>query len=359
MAWGRVLNIYAGKAIDGTCSDTSVDVLSGSTEGIITGGGNFIRLAGDDPSTGRLGLDARAEIKRSNRMAKNTATVRVHGLNEKVRAYLENDGLLLRIDAGYHDSGFGTVFFGAFGGAQSVLEGADWVTEIHAYHFRAKGMSFETLFVALSYAPGASAKQVLNDFQSILGVPVYGSSAVSDVKLPNGWTYTGTMGGALRYMQSVLRWPWGFGIFYDLGELIVYKVSGLADAKKRFETVFLDKDHGLLSAKKVIAGVKENRQEVKSEKRITALNSKISKTRSADGKTRLDQSLVMAQLRNDEVKRKRVEFTCLANHRLRPSCPVQIEHEAVNGTYIVDDIHMDLCNHADRFSFRALASREE
>ena len=354
MAWGRVLNIYAGKALDGVCADVGVDASGG-----VPGDGTFVRLAGDDPSTGKLGLDAYAEISRSNRMAKNTATVRIYGLNEKVRTYLENDGLLLRIDAGYHDSGIGTVFYGAFGGAQSVLQGADWVTEINAYHFRAKGMSFETLFVSLSYAPGTSAKQVLNDFQSILGVPVYGTAGVADVKLSNGWTYAGTMGGALRYMQAVLRWPAGYGIFYDLGELIVYKVGGLADAKSRFETVFLDKDHGLLSAKKVIAGVKESRQEVRSEKRLAALNGKIAKTRSVDGKTRLDQSLVMAQLRNDEIKRKRISFSCLANHRIRPSCPIQIQHEAVSGVYIVDDIHMNLCNHADQFDFNVLASRED
>jgi hypothetical protein len=350
MAWGRVLNVYAGKTLDGVCADVSQG---------ITGNGNFIQLVGADPLTGGAGLDCEANIRRSNRMSKNTATVKIFNLNEQLRNFLRNDGLLLRVDVGYEDSGAGTIFYGAFGGAQSYLNGADWTTEINAFHFRAKGMSYEALYVSFEYAPGTLFKQLLQDFQNILGVPVYGIAGVGAEAFPNGFAYVGTMGGAIKHFTYMLRSK-GFGLFFDLAEMVVYRVASLPDAKARFETVYLDKDHGLLNARWKFTGVKESRQEVRTMRKLDRLNKAVAKTRSADGRTRTDQTgaKVLAQLRLDEEKRHRIQFECLANHRLRPSCPVQIDHQDVVGTFIVDDIEARLTNFADPFDFKVWASVE-
>lgn len=348
MAFLRILEVFVGKTLEGLPSEISAGLI---------GDGNFIRIVGADANGVSLGCDA--EIHRSNKMSKNTATLKVYNLPKKIREFLRGEGLLVRIDAGYVDSGKGTIFYGAIGGAQSYLQSSVWVTEINAFHFRAKGMSFETLYVGMSHSPGTLIKNVFADVERILGVPVIGASALEGAELANGLVHVGTMGAALKLLEAELR-ALGFGLFMDLAELIIYRVANIPDAQRRFETVLLDRQHGLLSARRKFAGVRESRQEVRSLRRIKSLNSAVAKTRSADGRTRTDQTAAkaLAQLRLDEVKRERIQFKCLANHRIRPSCVVQIEHNEVVGPFVVDDILAKLSNYGEDFCYEVGASRE-
>lgn len=348
MAFGRILEVFVGRTLTGL----PVEI----TEGF-PGDGNFLRIVGAGQNG--VSLDCDAEVRRSNRMSKNTANLKVYNLPKSVREFLREDGLLVRIDVGYEDSGKGTLFYGAIGGAQSYMTEAVWVTEISAYHFRAKGMSFETLYVSLSYSPGTLLKTVFADIEAILGVPVIGAGGLGQHALANGLVPVGTMGSVLKLLADELR-SIGMGIFIDLAEIVLYKTGDVKDAEGRFETVYLDNQHGLLAARRKFAGVRESRQEVRSLRRLKRLNEAVAKSRSSDGKTRTDQTAAkpLATLRLDEVKRERVQFRCLANHRIRPSCLVQIDHNEVKGPFVVDDISAKLSTYANSFHFDVGASRE-
>lgn len=339
MAWNRVLDIYVGSMVDKP-SDTN-------------GGATTVKVAGINPDTGEQGLDCEADITRSNRIAKNTATIKVYNANAQLRYSMEKPGQVVRVDAGYADSGYGTVFYGQVDSAHSTLEGADWVTEISASHFRAKNIGYETLFISASYAPGANLRQVIDDLSSMLGIIAIGTSN-ADITLDSGWTYAGPMKGALTHVRNFLRY-YGRDLFYDLAELVIYAVGTETSV---FEEVYLDIDSGLLKAQPIEDAVRESRLETRSENSIAKRRARMDKTKSANGRTRLSQSIVAEQEKLVEERRVRARFSSIMNHRLRPNCAVTLKSAPVSGRFILDDIRMKLDNFGTNFDCEGLVSRE-
>lgn len=339
MAWGRVLDVYVGTMVDNPSSTV--------------GGASVVKVAGKNPDTGEQGLDVEADITRSNRMAKNTATLKVYNANAQLRLAMERPDQVVRIDAGYEDSGVGTVFYGQIDHAESVLEGADWITTISASHFRAKNLGFETLFTSLSYAPGTNLRRVLSDLGELLGVAVIGLPN-ADITMDAGWTYVGPMKGALADVRNFLRY-YGRDLFYDIAELVVYAVGTEVST---FEAVYLDKTSGLLKAQTLINAVRESRMETRSETAIAKRRAKMDKAKSADGRTRLSQSIAKEKEEEAENRRIRARFNSIMNHRLRPNCAVVIDHTAVKGKFILDDLNIKIDNFGQNFNCEGLVSRE-
>lgn len=347
MAWGRIIDIYVGSRVDApnaTAADTKLTTTSGAA--------STTKLTGINPDNGEQSLDCEIDVTRSNRMAKNTATVKVYNLNKQMRLEVGQKGQVIRIDAGYEQGGVGTIFYGQVDSAVSVLEGADYVTTINASHFRAKNLGFDTLYVSLAYVPGASLKQVVSDLGTLLGVAVVGL-ANADILLPNGWVYPGPLKGALAYVRDVLRFN-GRDLFYDLAELVVYEVSKASE----FEAVYLDKESGLLHAEPLVNAVREYRMEARSKNAITKARARMDKTKSADGRTRVAQSISAQSEKVAEETRIRARVKTLLDHRLRPNCLVTVKHEAVNGAFILDDVRFKADTFGKDFDCEGLVSRE-
>ena len=347
MAWGRVLDIYVGSRVDApnaTASNTKLTTTSGAA--------STTKLSGVNTDTGEQSLDCEVDVTRSNRMSKNTATVKVYNLNKQMRLEVGQKGQVIRIDAGYEQGGVGTIFYGQVDFASSVLEGADYVTTINASHFRAKNLGFDTLYVSLSYLPGTNLKQVLSDIGDLLGVQVIGQ-ANADIILPNGWVYPGPLKGALTYVRDILRYN-GRDLFYDLAELVVYSVSKPSD----FEAVYLDLDSGLLRAEPIVNAVREYRMDARSENAIAKARARMDKTKSADGRTRIAQTITHQTEKVAEETRVRARVKTILDHRLRPNCLVTIKHEAVNGAFILDDVRFKADTFGKDFDCEGLVSRE-
>lgn len=355
MAFNRVLDIYVGYGIgDKIVVDPSM----------VVGKGQMVQLASGST------LHADAEIKRSNRMDRNTATVRIYNLNPKFRAWLEAPGKVIRIDAGYEDEGHGAVFYGQIDKAFSNIEGqADWVTTIYAYQFRSRGMDFEGLPVALSYDADTTVQTYLSDLASVLGVPLLGEN-VSDIILDGGIVTVTTMKRALDRAMKTLQY-YGYGMFYDLAELFVYKAS---KAVTTLPTVNFVEGRGLLSAKWVIHEKRNWRMDVRTKSALKKAREAYDKAKTADGKTRASQNLKYTKYLLGEAHRDRVEMTSLVDHRARPNCPCLVWHSAVSRSkpkagekipakdlplFVIDDITLRLSNYGKSFDMVVYASKEQ
>lgn len=352
MAFGRILDIFVGPNPSGKCVDGPSLVRDNE----------MLQIVGFDRDLGIEPLHAEAEIHRSNRMDRNTATIRVMNLREDVRKWLEIPGNIIRVDIGYEDEGSGTVFLGQIHKAGSTLSGSDWVTEFQCYHFRAKGMDFETLLVSVSFDPGTNLQTVIAGLGQLLNVPVLGVD-VSSIELEGGFVSVGPMKRALDEVSKKLA-SQGYGMFYDLGELYIYSAcSPISD----LQTLFLDLTSGLIRAKWVLHEKRDWRKEVQTAATLARRKANYDKVKSADGRTRAAQAVTYANYRAKEARRHRAEFVCLANHIARPNCPVLVKHPAITGTdnpqdkamlFVADDITYKLSNYGNEWDMFVYGSRD-
>ena len=347
MAFGRVLNIYVGDTVSGVCVDGPTLVQPGT----------MLQLVGTVPGLAGETLHASCEVHRSNKMGHNIAEIKVMNLNQETRKWLESFHGVVRVDAGYEDDGFGTIFYGQVDLARSTLTGGDWVTTINAYHFRAHSMQFETLLTAVSYDPGTSLQTVLKGLADILGVPLLGID-VSWINLEGGFADVGPMSKTLKRVGKILAGA-HCGLYYDLAELRVFKKG-----TQSFDLDVLDwsLDTGLLTAKWLTHESKAWRKEVKSEQAHQKEQAAYNKSKSTDGRTRAAQRLTYARYQDGEAKRLRCEATGLVNHLARPNCPLYITHPAISADgkmfFIVDEIVYRLTNYGDQFDMTVFASRD-
>lgn len=352
MAFGRILDIYVGPGPGGECVDGPAMV----------GNDKMLQLVGFDRALGIEPLHADAEIHRSNRMDRNTANIKIMNLREDVRKWLEISGNVVRVDIGYEDEGSGTVFLGQIHKVSSTLVGSDWVTELQCYHFRAKGMDFETLLVAVSYDPGTNLQTVLEGLGQLLNVPVLGAN-VSQIELENGFVEVGPMKRALTHVSKTLA-DKGYGMFYDLGEIFVYQAS---QPITMLPTINLSLATGLIKAKWVLHEKRDWRKDVQTAKTLARRKAQYDKVKSPDGRTRAAQAITFDTYRFKEARRHRVELQCLATHLTRPNCPVLVEHPAITGTenpqskamlFVADDINLKVSNYGNEFDMTIFASRD-
>jgi hypothetical protein len=349
MVFGRVLDIYAGDNPAGTQVGTATLMQQGE----------LYQLAGINHVTGEDSLHASAEVHRSNTMDRNVAEVKIMNLNSDTRKWLEDPGKILRVDAGYTDEGFGTIFLGQIDYATSTLIESDWVTTINAYGFRARSMEFETLLTAVSYDPGTDLQTILNGLGLILGVPVFGVN-VSNIIPQGGFVDVGPMRKMFRRVEKILAAPGvNLGLYYDLAELRVFK-AGQPDFQ--IETLMWDLTSGLTSAKWVVHEVTAWRKEVKAARALQKAQAAYNKRKSPDGQTRAAQTVWYKKYADAEAKRERVELHGLVNHIARPNCPVKVSHPALSTDgymlLVADDITYRLTNFGEDFDMAIHASRD-
>lgn len=351
MAFTRILNVYVGQTLD------DVQAKAAGLDGSKT---PAVQVVGTDPSTLLQTLDCEVDIRRSNRMRYNTAKIKIFNLGQELRDKCREDFNIVRVDAGYADQGIGTVFFGQIDRSSSRLVGADWETTIQAAHFRSfnvgkgRDMGYDSLYPSLSYDPGTNLRDILSDVGQILGVPVVGLPSV-DVVLPSAFVSVGTMKKVLEQITATLKHN-GMNLFYDMGQIVVYKVGGTST----FEAVYLDKNSGLLEAGYAPNRARWERIEARSTLQKQKNAERYNRTKTADGRTRIDQSNARADFRIDEARRQRIRFKALARHNLRPGGLVVVDSDALYDKYfILDDLYFKLNNFGTSFHCEGLASKYE
>jgi len=245
------------------------------------------------------GLNLDFSIEKSRSAAQNTAKFTIYNAQESTRNKILKKGNNLVFSLGYEDETVGTVFIGNIDTSYSYHNGVDWVTEIKAYTIQAKNQKLETIPINYSYTAGTPIVRAINQISVVSGLVVNGLTNAAAITLPNGWVYTGTLMGALRYIRGVLEFN-ELSFFIDNSEIVIYK-KGEASI---FKTVLLTYTGGLQSIENI------------------------------------------TKAEEDE---KRVKFTSLIIPSCRVGSVVTARNTPQDGTYIVDKINLDGNNYGGDF----------
>jgi len=249
------------------------------------------------------GLDLSFDIRRANTPADNTATFVIYNAKEQTRREVLKKGNNLIFEAGYIDEGTGTLFIGNITSAVSKKQDDTWVTKVTAASIRATNQPLKYVIFTGSYIPGTKLSTVIQEIGNAIGLVVIGATN-ADVELPNGWTYAGSLRGALKYCQKILN-DNDKALYIDNNELVIFNTG---DRDSQFSVLQLDYTSGLLRAGD-----------------ITEVNASDNKN-DKDAKAK----------ETEKPPEKRIEFEAILLPKLQPNILVQIESETVNGVYLVE-----------------------
>jgi hypothetical protein len=132
------------------------------------------------------------DVTKDTKRSPNKGTIDLYNLSRTTRTTLEQSGrvpaVVVRLDAGYKDSGTSTLFLGALRRASTTRTGADLITRIECDD---GGVQYLNGRVNLSYASGTQLSIVLNDLVAAMGLGAGNLSSFSNRPLEGaGNTFT-------------------------------------------------------------------------------------------------------------------------------------------------------------------------
>lgn len=260
------------------------------------------------------GLHMSFRVTRSIVFNDNVAEIQVYNASKATRQLLHKPGSNVILRAGYEDTGLGTIYIGNIIKAHSAKQGPDYITTLQTASLRSKEKPFQSTPVALSFSPGTPMNTVLDTIGQTLGLIVAGVSA--DFPLPNGWTYAGSVRGALTYCEKVLKAN-DLSLFADLAEMIVFRKGEPSD----FDAVYLDYTCGLLSANDISDNVDLTQETIQ-----------------AVLETGNETDVETAVADTVQVMPKKLELNCILIPKSRPNGLVRVKYGDGEGNYIVDTL---------------------
>ena len=129
-------------------------------------------------------------IEKGATKSPNTCTAKIWNLSTETRSLVEVIGNVLILKAGYvEDVGAVTIFTGNVSRSLTIREGPDWITELELED----GLfEFRDTKVSISFSPGATVLQVLNDVSSRFTLPVRAFPAgINNRQYVNGFAFVG------------------------------------------------------------------------------------------------------------------------------------------------------------------------
>lgn len=251
-------------------------------------------------------LDIDFRVEKTSDLASNSAQFTIFNAKESTRKGTLKKGNNIIFKTGYSDEAVGVLFVGNIITSTSEKPGNTWITKIKASSIVSKDKSLSVIPVALSYNPNVSISKPLNVLSQLGGLLVSGITNVENIKMPNGWVYAGTFGGALRYIKSILD-SYSIGMYIDNNEIVIYKIGEAS----RYKTILLSYTGGLLNIKDI---------------------------------TKTDE------------KKKRVEFTTLMLPQIRVNGIVSFKGTSHDGSYIVDKFTAEGNNYGGNFGIKGEAT---
>ena len=155
-------------------------------------------VVGQDGGKGRelSGLRFAFSIQKGATKSPNKCSVKVWNLSDETRRTVEVIGSVLILKAGYEkDVGLVTIFSGNVTRSLTTREGPDWITELEI----ADGfLEFRDAKVSISFGPGSTTLQVLNDISKRFSLPVRPLPGdVASKQYKDGFAYVGRVREAM------------------------------------------------------------------------------------------------------------------------------------------------------------------
>lgn len=159
------------------------------------------------------------EVTKSITESANTCKISIYNLrNETTKKIIEADTNLI-LKAGYADEGGAkNIFFGAVLSTLDRKEGSDRILEIEALD-GIKEIKDKT--ISKSYKEGTSIKQIVNDFTTVIGLPVRNIKTLPNMQYVNGFSYAGY---ALKGLSKILGYAKRYYTIQN-GELVILDIG--------------------------------------------------------------------------------------------------------------------------------------
>lgn len=206
-------------------------------------------------------LDIDFKITKSMTFADNFAEFTVYNAKQETRTdILKKDNNII-FKAGYSDETVNTLFVGNIIEAESGKGTTDRVTKIKAISGRGLTGKLQSEYVSLSYNAGTLLSLPIQQLASLYNLVVYGIEN-AQIKMPNGWSYTGKASGAFRYVLGILKSN-NKGMYKDDKELIIFNEGSAS----KISVVILSYTGGL----KTIENVTDLDKNTKTKYKFTSL----------------------------------------------------------------------------------------
>ena len=164
----------------------------------------------DEPFTLVRGLFIQFEVEKTSEKNANRINIRVYNTNETSRATLEQENVIVKLDAGYAGSineaeSIDELFIGNITKASSEKTGNEWITTIEAGDGSKK---FKESQVNTTLGPGANNKQVIETLAKSLEVGIGTIKGVVEDVFQNGITLTGPVDQRMDEITEKMGLEW-------------------------------------------------------------------------------------------------------------------------------------------------------
>ncbi|QBH97290.1 hypothetical protein EKN56_13310 [Limnobaculum zhutongyuii] len=177
------------------------------------------------------------EIKKDNDKSTNKLTLKIYNMNNQTRCLVEQVNNCVMLKAGYEDDiGAITIFTGTVVSAWTIREGNDTITEMSV---RDGILPLRQNKISVSYAPGTSALDILDDISHTFSIPVKSfPENIIDKPYIRGFAFCGKAETAMSNICNYLGLTWSI----QNNEIqILNKNNPVTD-----ELVVLTPDNGLI-----------------------------------------------------------------------------------------------------------------
>lgn len=172
-------------------------------------------LCGQPGQQGRAWSQLRinASIKKTDSKKPDKGTIQIYNLNEDSRGYIQNDGNVLILSAGYREPE--VIFTGDVDEVTNTKDGRDWVTEIEAADGR---RSYQEGALFQTFEPPLNSQTLLTRIATAMGLTITNLPAeMTVIEYLQGFTIAGPARDALDDIAESTGTKWSI----QDGELII------------------------------------------------------------------------------------------------------------------------------------------
>jgi hypothetical protein len=200
-----------------------------------------------------VGLHIYFNVQKADVSSANTSKITLWNLNKQHLAVLNEKDCIVTLKAGY-GSVMPLIFVGAVSNIETVIDGADRMTEIEAVDGR---IELRDTYVSLSYKGKINTKKVVQDVAGQMGLPVTFSYNAEFSDYPNGFSFI----GAGKTVLDKLCAP--TGLIWEIQNGIL-QIKRKNDTMNR-EVFVISPDSGLIGIpKRLTEGAENDTDKIKS-----------------------------------------------------------------------------------------------
>jgi hypothetical protein len=188
--YGRHVRVVVGPVAGGEAKTWSSDSMQS--------------VAPDIPPTLVTGVRISFDVSRDAASEPSQGSVKLHNLSASSRAWLQAEGLQVRLEAGYGET-LRTLFVADIADVWHAKQGVDWISTLESGDGEA---SYRAARIAFSGAPGISRRRVFDELARALGVPTGYVASIADTSYRTGVTLAGPVRQYLDELCEELDLRW-------------------------------------------------------------------------------------------------------------------------------------------------------